>query len=37
MFEKLKQKFQKKTKSIKEAKEEEIYENTYTDYTHMLR
>lgn len=37
MFEKLKQKFQKKTKPMTEAEEEEIYENTYTDYTHMLR
>lgn len=37
MFEKLKQRFQKKTKPMKEAEEEEIYENTYTDYTHMLR
>lgn len=37
MFEKLKQKFQKKKKSITEEDEEEIYENTYTDYIHMLR
>ena len=37
MFEKLKQKFQKKKKPMTKSEEEELYENTYTDYSHMLR
>lgn len=37
MFEKLKQKFQKKKKSMVEAEDEENYENMYTDYSHMFR
>lgn len=37
MFEKIKQKFQKKKKAMVEVEEEENYENAYTDYSHMFR